>query len=253
MSQRTLPFGRPRAIVIPHAHGSEELMAKQAMHGVEMMVLMRWPVGVLIGLVVCLATHYGSGSHAALMPVGGHEHDLLAWTWLGACWLVAAFTAPGYRQRRHRLDIRHQLDRLAALPQATFEENIIEAFHRRGYVVEDSLRDEAGLAELLLYRNGATVLVQCRGWRQRSLDVDAVHDVHAHMLIQHAGSARILAIGDYTEPAWKLVVGKPVELIYGETLLNLLQEARQPPVPNVRTLSRPSTRHSRHQALRLVR
>lgn len=228
-------------------------MARQAMHGVEMMVLMRWPVGVLIGLAVCLATHYGSGSHAALMPVSGHEHDLLAWALLGACWLVAAFTAPGYRRRRHRLEIRHQLDRLATLPQSTFEEEIIEAFHRRGYVVEDSLRDEAGLAELLLYRSGATMLVQCRDWRQRSLDVDAVHDLHAHMLSQHAGSARILAIGDYTEAAWKLIVGKPVELVYGETLLELLHETTLPPAPNVQALTRPSTRHLRHQPLRLVR
>lgn len=228
-------------------------MAKQAMHGVEMMVLMRWPVGVLIGLAVCLATHYGSGSHAALMPVSGYAHDWLAWALLGTCWLVAAFTAPGYRSRRHRLDIRHRLDQLATLPQATFEEEIIEAFHRRGYVVEDRLCDEAGLAELLLYRNGATVLVHCRGWRQRSLGVDAIHDVHAHMLSQHAGSVRILAIGDYTESAWKLVVGKPVELVYGEMLLDLLHEAQQPPAPNVRTLNRPSTRHLRHQPLRLVR
>ena len=227
-------------------------MARQAMHGVETMVLMRWPIGVLIGLAVCLATHYGSGSHAALVPVGGREHDLLAWALLGACWLVAAFTAPGYRRRRHRLEVRHRLDRLSALPQAVFEETVVEAFHRRGYVVEDSLRDEAGLAELLLYRNGATVLVQCRGWRRRSLDVDAVHDVYAHMLSQHAGSARILAIGDYTEAAWKLVVGKPVELVYGETLLDLLHEAQLPPAPNVRALARPSARHPRHQPLRLV-
>lgn len=228
-------------------------MAKQAMQGVERMILMRWPVGILIGLVACLATHYGSGNHAALMPVSGREHDWFAWTLLGACWLVAAFTAPGYRSRLHRLDIRHQLDRLATLPQAIFEEDIIEAFHRRGYVVEDSLRDEAGLAELLLYRNGATVLVQFRGWRQRSLDVDAVHNVHTHMLIQQAGSARILAIGDYTEAAWKLVVGKPVELVYGETLLDLLHEAQRPPVPSMRRLSRPSTRHLRQQSLRPVR
>jgi len=223
------------------------------MHGVETMVLMRWPVGVLIGLVVCLATHYGSGSHAALMPVGGHPHDLLAWTLLGTCWLVAALAAPGYRGRRHRMEIRHRLDRLATLPQSTFENGIIEAFHRRGYVVEDSLRDETGLPELLLYRNGTTMLVQCRGWRQRSLDVGAVHGLHAHMLIQHATSARILAIGDYTEAAWKLVAGTPVELIYGEALLDLLHEAQQPPAPNVRALTRPPARRLRHQPLRLVR
>jgi restriction system protein len=222
------------------------------MHGIETMVLMRWPIGIAIGLAVCLASHYGSGSQASLMPGDGHPHDLVAWAWLGACCVLAAIVAPGYHARCHRREIRQRLDRLALLPQDIFEQDIIDAFHRRGYVVEDSLRDDGGLVELLLYRNGATMLVRCRDWRRRALDVDAVRDVCAHMQSQHAGSARILAIGDYTDAAWKQVVGKPVELVYGETLLDLL-ESRRSPAPNVLALNRSPARHPRHQPLRLVR
>jgi restriction system protein len=252
MPQRTLPFRGARVIVVLQAHGSEELMARQAMHGIEMMVLMRWPIGIAIGVAVCLASHYGSGSHASLMPGGGQPHDLAAWAWMGGCWLLAVFVAPGYRKRCQRHETRQRLDQLALLPQDIFEQGIIDAFHRRGYVVEDSLHDDNGLAELLLYRNGATMLVQCRGWRRRSLDVDAVRDVHAHMLSQHARSARILAIGDYTDAAWNQVVGKPVELVYGQTLLDLL-ESGCAAAPNVLALARTPARHPRHQALRLVR
>lgn len=235
------------------AYGSGELMAKHALHGIETMVLMRWPPGLLAGLLACLGAHYGLHSQAALMPVRGREHDLLAWCLLGACWFAALCASPGYRRRRRRLELRHELDRLASLPQANFEEALIEAFHRRGYVLEDSVRDAYGLAELLLYRNGATLLVSCHGWRRRRLDADAVRGLPAQMARQHAASARIVAIGDYSDDAWKLVVGRPIELIHGESLLAMLREAQSPPAPNVRPFARPAARRLRHQPLRLVR
>ncbi|MDO1527836.1 restriction endonuclease [Fulvimonas sp. R45] len=229
-------------------------MAKRSLQGLETAWSMRWPVGLLAGLAVCLGVHYGAGTQAALLPVRGREHDLLAWCLLGACWLAALCCSPGYRQRRRRLQLRRELDALAVMPQRDFEQRVIEAFHRHGYVVEDSLRDDEGIADLLLYRNGATLVVQCRAWRSRRVDPATVRRVHALMLQQHAAGARILAIGDYTEEAWRLVVGTPVDLIHGEELLILLREAEAPQAPNVRPLSRPAQRrHARHQALRLVR
>jgi restriction system protein len=229
-------------------------MAKRALQGIETMVLLRWPVGLLAGLAICLAAHYGRHDPAALMPLAGRPHDLPAWCLLGACWFAALCASPGYRRRRQRRELRHELDRLASLPQDAFEEAVVEAFHRRGYVVEDSARDADGaLAELLLYRNGAATLVSCQGWRRRRLDAGAVRELPAQMARQHAASAKILSIGDYTDDAWKLVVGRPIELIHGEALLAMLREARTPTPPNVRTLTRPAARRVRHQPLRLVR
>jgi restriction system protein len=73
------------------------------------------------------------------------------------------------------------------------------------------------------------------------------------MTHRHASSAKILAIGDYTDDAWKLVVGKPIELIYGESLLAMLREVQASPPLGVHKLARSVARRPHHQPLRLVR
>ncbi|WP_329740829.1 restriction endonuclease [Dyella sp. A6] len=218
------------------------------------MILMRWPIGLLAGLAACAGVHYGFHSGLALMPTPAPRHDTLAWWLLGGCWFLTLCTSPGYQRRRHRKVLHEQLDQLAGMPQPVFEEAVIEAFHRRGYVLEDNLRTEHGdLAELLLYRNGTTLLVSCRNWRRRVVDADAVRMLPEWMAQQHAHSARLLAIGDYDDTAWKLVVGQPIELIHGESLLAMLHEAQMPPPPNLHKFTRTAQRRNqRHQALRIV-
>lgn len=229
-------------------------MAKQALQGIETMVLMRWPIGLLAGLAACVGVHYGLHSELALMPVPAPRHDVLAWSLLSGCWFLALCASPGYRRRRHRRVLHHQLDHLATMPQPDFEEAVVEAFHRRGYVTEESLRNDQGeLAELLLYRNGTTLFVSCRDWRRRVVQADAVRTLPDLMAQQHAASARLLAIGDYDDEAWKLVVGRPIELIHGEALLAMLHEAQMPPPPNLHKFTRSAQRRNpRHQRLRVV-
>jgi len=229
-------------------------MAKHKLHGIGTMVLMRWPIGLLTGVLAGLGAHVGNAGQTTLLPAAGHAIDLPAWSLLAGCWLGALCCAPGYRRRKQRRALRQALDELAALPQPAFEERVLEAVHRLGYRVDDELHDDGALAGLLLYRNGSHTLLHCRHWRQRQVNAQTMHELAERMDHGYAAAAKILAIGDYTDEAWKLAAGHPIDLIHGEELLVMLRDAGMPQAPNVHSIVRPAPpRRLRHQPLRLVR
>ncbi len=70
------------------------------------------------------------------------------------------------------------------------------------------------------------------------VDVKDVREMYSLMKYHHASAVKIVACGDYTADAWRFVVGKPFELIYGETLLAMLRDAQLPVRRQRRSLPR---------------
>jgi restriction system protein len=216
-------------------------MAKRKVSRIHHIAAMHWPIGVVLGVVAYIATRYGSGGHVAnsraslMSPAlihAGHQaitngHTLLAWLLLGTCWFGALLSCIGLRQRMHRLDIQEGLENLCAMNWSDFEKLISEAFRRRGYIVEPSGREDTFTGvDLILHKSGRTTLVQCRQWRHQRIDARTVREMHGWMIDHHATAVKIVAVGDYTRDAWNYVSGKPFELIYGESLLQMLHETQ---------------------------
>jgi len=207
---------------VSSVHSSGELMAKHRTHRIGRLVSVHWPAGILLGASAYVGIHYGRGAHTAV-------YTLLLWMALSAIWGCAFASCLGYRKRMHRLVVQDELSQLRTLHWRTFEHRLAQTFRFRGYAVEHAGQPDTdnGL-DLILRKHGLTTLVQCRHWRNRHVDVKDVRELHHLMKFHHASAVKIVACGDYTEDAWKFVVGKPFELIYGETLLAMLSDAQLP-------------------------
>ena len=207
-------------------------MAKHGTHRIEHFVSVHWPAGILLGASACLGIRYGSGTQTDV-------HMTILWLLLIACWGCALLCSVGYRKRMHRLIVRDELAELCHMHWRAFEDRVVQAFRYRGYAVEHVTAEHIGRddmdngLDLVVHKHGLTTLVQCRHWRNRHVEVKDVREMYSLMKYHHASAVKIVACGDYTGDAWKFVVGKPFELIYGETLLAMLSDAQLPIDPSV--------------------
>lgn len=213
------------------------------------MAALPWPVGFVMGIAAYLLVRYGIGwwfSHQGGMLSQGFAHQSsgmfapLAWTLLGVCWLAALFSYLGTRSRRRFLETRTTLESLAAGGWRQFELLVGEAFRRQGYSVEETgLGGPDGGIDLILRKDGRRTLVQCKQWKRQQVGVSVVREMYGLLAHHQAHAVKIACIGIYTKDAERFAEGKPIELIGGEQLLDMIrttqrQAKAQPTVPPVR-------------------
>lgn len=103
-----------------------------------------------------------------------------------------------------------------------------EAYRRKGYSVEETGGGGAdGGVDLILRSNGKKVLVQCKQWRQRQVGVKVVREMVGLIGHEHADNVVIVTSGSFTAEASSFANGKPVELVDGKALVELIREARK--------------------------
>ena len=119
-----------------------------------------------------------------------------------------------------------------------FERLVGEAFHRRGYAVEETgLGGADGGIDLILRKDGRTELVQCKQWRSRQVKASVVREMWGLVSHHKADAVKIVCVGDFTRDAKEFAEGKAIELITGERLLEMIREVQSAPQrPRVRNL-----------------
>lgn len=168
-----------------------------------------------------LANGMASNLWQALEPI--------AWIFLAGCWLAALLSFLGARRRRQLLDTRTTLESLASLGWRQFEQLVGEAFRRQGYRVEESgLGGPDGGVDLILHKQDRRVLVQCKQWRRRQVGVSVVREMAGLLAHHQADAVQIVCVGTFTPDAEAFARGKPIELIGGEQLLQMIQQSREP-------------------------
>jgi restriction system protein len=225
------------------------LMARKGSStGFNALMAMPWPFGIVFGIAGFCAIRYGvpwwfSSQQGvlgdALVSQSGALLAPLAWLVLGCCWLAGVLSYLGARRRRAFLETRTTLDSLAAGGWRQFEQLVGDAFRRQGYDVEETgLGGADGGIDLILRMRGRRVLVQCKQWRRQQVGVSVVREM-AGLLAHHGADAvKIVCIGTFTRDAEAFARGKPIDLIGGVELLELLQASR-------RTDNLPRPPHSR--------
>jgi len=193
-----------------------------------------WPVGVVVGVAAFLAIRHGIP--ALLSTRGGplaqglaldKPLGLLAWLVLAVCFIAAFMSFLGARRRRQLLDTRTGLESISALGWRDFESLVGEAFRRRGYTVEETgLGGADGGIDLILRRDGRRILVQCKQWRRQKVPVNVVREMYGLLTHHAADEVRIATLGGFTGDAERFARGKPIELMNGETLLEMIQAAQ---------------------------
>jgi restriction system protein len=145
--------------------------------------------------------------------------------------LMPAPVSALYVWRKGRLlDSQEGLDSIRALSWQRFETLVAEAYRRQGYAVRENLTTGAdGGVDLVLRKDGTTVLVQCKQWRTMKVGVKVVRELYGLMAAEHAQGGIIITSGRFTQEAKTFAHGKPLDLVEGKQLASLVANVQKGP------------------------
>lgn len=219
------------------ARNGGSCMGRKRGSGFETLVALPWPLGLVVGIAGFIAVRHGVVwwlSHHGGMLAQGFTRDSgamlapLAWLLLAICWMAALCSFLRARQRRRLLDTRTDLDSLAAGGWRQFERLVGEAFRRQGYAVEETgLGGADGGIDLILRKDGRRTLVQCKQWKRQQVGVSVVREMAGLLAHHQAHAVKIVCIGSYTKEAERFTQGKPIQLIGGGQLLEMIQAVQR--------------------------
>ena len=142
---------------------------------------------------------------------------------LGLVWVAQAGKA-----RRQALWTRQRsLDTLKDMSWRDFERLTAETFHKIGYrVSEKGGRRADGGIDLLIERDGQTFTVQCKHWVRGYVGVTIVREAVGVALHEGVSGAYVVTVLGFTKAARDFARGKPVHLVDGRGLLDLIAKGR---------------------------
>ena len=133
------------------------------------------------------------------------------------------------RRRRVIFDSQTSLHSIRALSWQEFEWLVSEAYRRKGYsVVERGGNAPDGGVDLELRKDGRKTIVQCKRWNAFKVNVSMVREAYGVMVAEGAEECIFVASGKYTRDAKLFAKGKPIQLIEGQDLLELIQGIKAP-------------------------
>jgi restriction system protein len=139
----------------------------------------------------------------------------------------AAFSAVHRVRRAKLVDQQTGLDSLRHTPWKDFEVLVAEAFRRQGYTADYSLdTGPDGGVDILLKKAGRTALVQCKRWKEWSVGVSVVREMFGILHDRKADEVFIVTTGHFTPDAVAFAKGKPVKLIDGSLLWEMVRQVQ---------------------------
>jgi restriction system protein len=212
---------------------------------IEVLMHMPWWIGIAAGILGFIAVRWGAGwafsasggqlGRAVGAQLSGGVLTPLAWMVLVLCWIGALASVFRARSRAKLLDQQSSLDSLRSMSWQQFEQLVGEAYRRLGYRIEETGQGGAdGGIDLLLRKDGATTLVQCKQWRAQKVGVAVVREMYGLMVHHNASAVKIVCTGVFSSECEAFARSKSLELVDGAALLRLVQELRSSPSPMAR-------------------
>lgn len=151
--------------------------------------------------------------------------------WLSVLFLIPAVRSAfnSFRKSKH-LDRQSSIDSIRSQSWKEFEELLAEAYRRKGYrVAENTYGGADGGIDLRLERNGNRYLVQCKQWKSSKVGVNIVREMYGVMTHEKADGVIIVSSGMFTEEAKTFASGKPVDLVEGHQLIEMIGSVQSKP------------------------
>lgn len=191
-----------------------------------------WWVSVILGIVGFVALRY-------VIPASGSDNPIFHGLAQGtkplapfvaiACGVLAVLSAIGARHRRKVVDETRNLDALRALSWQDFEVLVGEAFRRDGYAMLEAPKGGAdGGVDLVMSKDSRKHLIQCKQWRNRSVGEPIIREQFGILTHEGADEAVVITSGSFTPGALAFARGKPMRLIDGPELLELVKSVQPP-------------------------
>ena len=191
-----------------------------------------WWVSVLFAAFVYVILKFGIGWYAGdHLFLSGVANGIAP----GAPYFAGLFLIPAVLSivarlgRRELLNQNTSLDSIRALSWQEFEMLCGEAFRRQGYAIrENGLGGADGGVDLFIRKKGQTHLVQCKHWKQQKVGVKEVRELFGIVTAQRAASGILISTGHFTVDARAFAEDKPIDLINGPALVNLIGNVEVP-------------------------
>jgi len=197
------------------------------------LVLLPWWVNIILAAVVFLTFKYWIPSLSYQNPfIKGIATalPLLAPIVAGILCIVAALSAFNSWRKGELLERQSGIDTLQKIGWREFEELVGEAYRRKGYLVtETGGGGPDGGVDLILKKNGEKILVQCKHWKMDKVGVKVARELYGVVAAESASGGIVISSGSFTQEAKGFAKGKPLELLDGSALLNLIAEVRKTP------------------------
>jgi len=152
-----------------------------------------------------------------------------------ALFLLIPAPIAAFRQWREGrlLNKQHGLTSIRALSWARFETLVAEAYRRQGYSVSRaSGNGPDGGVDLVLRKDGNTLLVQCKQWKAWRVGVKVIRELYGVMIAGKAHGAIVVTSGTFTQEARTFAEDKPIDLVEGEQLAALIRSVQAMPSPS---------------------
>lgn len=203
---------------------------------IELASMLPWKIAVALTVVSYLGFHYvATMSNVApqdIREVGGYTAKQLYITFssilqyvVPIAFLIGAGISVYNNKHRHQLvEKQSGIESIRAMSWQDFELLVGEAFRRRGYSVEEHGGNAPdGGIDLVLRKSGKKTIVQCKRWKTYSINVSLVRELYGVMTAENADNCMFVTSGTYTVDAVNFTQGKPIRLIDGDELVQLVE------------------------------
>jgi restriction system protein len=194
-----------------------------------------WWVSVVVAAAAYLVLRYilpGLSGDNLTLNIVARTAPVIA-PWVSLLLLVPApISAYSSWRKRKLLDNQKDLHGIRSLGWQEFEELVGEAYRRQGYTVrENSGTGPDGGVDLFIKKDGNAYLVQCKQWRSMKIGVKVVREMYGIMTAKHASGDIIITSGMFTQEAKSFAAGKPIDLVEGGQLADLVGIVRKSATP----------------------
>jgi restriction system protein len=148
----------------------------------------------------------------------------------GILCLVAAISAFHAWRKGELLERQTGIGTFRTISWREFEELVGEAYRRKGYMVTENGGGGAdGGVDLILRKGGEKLLVQCKHWKMDKVGVKVARELYGVVAAEAASGGIVISSGTFTQEAKDFARGKPLELLDGSVLRNLIGEVQKKP------------------------
>src|SRR5208337_4326220 len=121
---------------------------------------------------------------------------------------------------------------LRSMSWQDFERLVGEAYRQQGYTItETGGEGPDGGVDLVLNKNGETILVQCKHWKMESVGVVIVRQLLGVIYDKKASGGIVITSGTFTQEAIDFSKGNPIELVSGKELYAMIGRIKNTAIP----------------------
>ncbi len=125
-------------------------------------------------------------------------------------------------RRKKRVSLfnsQKDMETLRSMSWQNFEKLVGEVYRKQGYTITETGGGGAdGGVDLVLKKNGETILVQCKHWKMESVGVVIVRQLLGVVYDKKASGGIVITSGTFTQEAIDFSRGNPIQLVNGKEL-----------------------------------